>query len=118
MTARIYIRARSTADRLLTKYGRAAAFRRDVATGPSYAPVVTPGDPVPCVLAKTGQDIFHREPLNVQVGDIFGLIKVVPGFAPELTDVLLLDGGTYHFQIIRPLEPADLMILYKFQARR
>lgn len=117
MTAQLYIRGRAMADRMLAKYGKSAALQRYSVTGPSYAPVRTPDAPVACTVLQTDHRVFGREQINVEVNDVFGLIRAVPGFSVDDTDELVMNGHTFRFIILRPLEPGDLLLLYKFQAR-
>ena len=111
-----YARLEATAKRLLASYGKPAAIVREERTGPPHAPVVTQVEH-PVVLVETGYSLTNRNESLVQTGDKLGLISTA-GEAPQLDDVLRLDGADYRFVDLQPLNPGGLVLLYEFTARQ
>ena len=111
----LYVRLEATARRLLSSYGKPAAIVREERTGPPHAPVVTQVEH-PVVLVETGYSLTNRSETLVQAGDKVGIISTA-GEAPQLDDVLRLDGADYRFVDLQPLNPGGLVLLFEFQAR-
>lgn len=111
----LYVRLEATARRLIASYGKPAAIVREERAGPPHAPVVTEVEH-PVTLVETGYSLTNRSETLVQAGDKVGLIST-EGEAPQLDDVLRLDGADYRFVDLQPLNPGGLTLLFEFQAR-
>lgn len=115
----LYTRLYATADRLLSKYGKAAQIETDGApTGPPHNP--QPGAPTvsPCVYVESKNEISERPSTVIQVGDVFGYMAPSAQVPPTLARRLLVGPERLNFVTIEPLDPGGLNLLWMFQARR
>ena len=116
-----YQRHRSTADRLITRYGGTAVLlQRGEQTGPDYAPEYGPDIETPVTYIETGYDITLHPDTAIQAGDVVGVMAVPSDVTPRPTDSLIVDGLEYRFMEMTPVQPSHdaRVILFKFQARR
>lgn len=111
----LYVRLEATARRLLASYGKPAAIVREERSGPPHAPVVTEVE-YPVVLVETGYSLTNRNETLIQTGDKLGIISTA-GEAPQLDDVLRMDGADYRFADLQPLNPGGMVLLYQFVCR-
>lgn len=111
----LYVRLEATAKRLIGSYGKPSAIVREERSGPPHAPVVTQVEHT-VVLVETGYSLTNRSETLIQAGDKVGIISTA-GEAPQLDDVLRLDGADYRFVDLQPLNPGGLTLLLEFQAR-
>jgi hypothetical protein len=117
MVAALYTRLEATAKRLIAKYGKAAVLVRETKTGPAHDPSVVE-TPYSCMVADIGYSITDRDASLVQVGDKVGLMSTAVEVTPEKGDKLQIDGGTYSFVDLKPLNPGGLVLLYEYHARK
>lgn len=117
-----YGRAKSTADRLLEKFGQLGKVRRTGApTGPAYDP--TPGVDVDhdAFMAVLDFDTSEIDGTRVLATDKYVLLAVgnLP-IALALDDKLVEADGTVYRIIppLKPLSPAGTVVMYEVQARR
>jgi hypothetical protein len=117
-----YAAKRDLSDRLITKFGAVASLRRNVASGPSWAPTLTPTDYATLavkveftftqmqggnVLATDERWLVAAGPLNA-----LGLLSVQPN---DL--VVLTDGVERPVLIAKPVAPAGLVVMYDCHIR-
>lgn len=117
MVAALYTRLEATAQRLIAKYGKPAVVVRETRTGPAHDPSVVQ-TPYACMVADIGYSITDRDASLVQVGDKVGLMSTSAEIAPSKEDKLQIDGGTYAFVDLKPLNPGGLTLLYEYHARK
>lgn len=121
MTAYNYGRLKSTADRLIAKYGRTGTLRRPgTPTGPTYDP--TPGTPADYAVTYVVEDYRNGEVDGARIlQSDKRLHMAVASLAvtPKTSDTLVeTDGSVYKIIDVKPLQPGAATLLWEIQARR
>lgn len=118
MTAFDYTRLRSTAERLIARFGQSATLTRVATSGTAYDPTTTETDYTVTVAVMEYTD-RERDGTLIKVGDkkvylsTSGL-SITPGVADKITI-----GGVEHEIInVMPLNPGGTVVMYETQARR
>lgn len=117
MTTFNYARSRSTAERLIAKFGMPGFIRRQTNTGPAYDPVVINTD-YPCTLvvleyedSKIDGTLIRRTDKLIYLSTQ-GL-SITPGEADSI-----IAGEIFAIVNIKPLSPAGINIFWEIQARK
>lgn len=118
MAAFDYARARSTAERLLARFGQSGTIRRLVKSGTSYDPVLTPAD-YACTLVDLDYDERQVDGSLIKRGDRMVYLSTA-GFTirPELSDKVLIGGVEHAIMNVMPLAPSGTTVFFQLQARR
>jgi hypothetical protein len=115
-----FLHSRDTADRLITKFGGAAAVIRDVATGSDWAPVLTP-TPFATFAVRVEFTWKQLQDAAVLTTDQRWLVAAGPLFGA--LDTMLpsdrLSAGGVEMTIVKasPLKPAAVVVMYDCQVR-
>jgi hypothetical protein len=113
-----YGRSKATADRLIGRFGQAAALKRPNSSGPAYAPVE--GTPTSYAVTVVVNDYRNAEidGTRVQSGDKKVMMaKGSLAIEPTTSDTLVIGGKEHAIVEVRPLNPGGTVILYEVQAR-
>lgn len=119
-----YVRLEATAKRLIAANGKAVTIVRPGAdTGPEWDPQPGPDTEHAAIMVETGYSLTYYSPTNrsdtlIQAGDRIGLISTNLDITPVLSDKIKIDGDTYEFVDLQPLNPGGTTLLYQFQARK
>jgi len=109
-----YTRLKSTADRLVARFGKAAALVSFETSGPDFDPTVTEST-ADITLVELSYSLTNRNESLVQSGDKLFLIQA--DAAPALDNKIRLDSVDYAMVDVQPLSPGPLVLLYEVQAR-
>lgn len=119
-----YVRLETTAKRLIAANGKAVTIIRPGAdTGPEWDPQPGVDTNHAAVMVETGYSLTYYSPVNrsdglVQAGDKLGLISTSVDITPALSDSIQIDGETYGFVDIQPLNPGGTTLLFQIIARK
>lgn len=121
MTAFDYTRARATADRLLTRFGRTATLRQTTVSGgdgwdPGSGTETVVDTSIIC--AVTDYAVAEVDGTLIQATDrrVFVSAQGV-SVTPVPADVLIIGSGQLSIVNVRPLSPAGTTVLWEVQAR-
>jgi hypothetical protein len=118
MTGFDYVRARSTAERLLARFGQPGIIRRIETSGPSYDPVLTPTDH-DCTLVDLDYDERNIDGALIKRGDRMVYLSTAGlTIRPELSDKVVIGGVEHAIQNVMPLAPGGTTVFFQLQARR
>lgn len=118
MAAFDYDNARTTAERLIAKFGQKGTLRRITSTGPDYDPVQTSED-FACSLVDLDQSQAHVGDTLIQRGDRMVYLSTEGlSIAPTLADRLLIGGTEHSIVDIQPLSPGGTVVFWQLQVRR
>ncbi|SOC45758.1 hypothetical protein SAMN05892877_117147 [Rhizobium subbaraonis] len=113
-----YARARSTAERLIAKFGQVGAIRRMTASGPSYDPTLTPVD-YPCTLVDLDIDERTIDGTLIMRGDRMVYLSTAGlGIVPELSDKVMIGDVEHAVVSVQPLQPAGTVVMWQIIARK
>lgn len=113
-----YSRARSTAERLIAKFGQAGAIRRVTSSGPAYDPVQTTTDHA-CKLVDLDVDEQTIDGTLIMRDDRLVYLSTAGlSIAPELSDKVVIGGVEHAIMNIKPLSPAGVVVFWELQARK
>ncbi|GGO89034.1 hypothetical protein GCM10011348_45840 [Marinobacterium nitratireducens] len=114
-----YVRLEATAQRLIAANGKAVTLvRAGAPTGPEWDPQPGPDTEHAAIMVETGYSLAYRSETLIQAGDKLGLISTDLDIAPAMSDKIKIDGDTYEFIDLQPLNPGGTTLLYQFQARK
>jgi hypothetical protein len=113
-----YARSRSTAEKLIAKFGMAGVIRRQTNTGPAYDPVVIDTD-YPCTLVVLEYEDARIDGALIRQSDklIYVSTKGLT-ITPTEADRVIAHGDTFAIESIKPLSPAGLTVFWELQARK
>lgn len=115
MSAFDYSRPKATAERLISRFGKAGAIRRMEASGDPWNPALMPVD-YDCTLVVTDYTLRERESTLIGAKDRKVLISTEGvTITPTNADKLRLGGVDYEIVRVMPLEPGDTVILWEMQ---
>lgn len=117
MVAALYTRLEATARRLIDKYGKAAHVVTFVNSGPSHKPAREPTEHA-CMLVDSFYELTVIPDTLIQIGDKSGIISPAVGVVPDTSCKLKIDGQTYTFRAVEPLNPGGLTLLYEYIAHK
>lgn len=119
MVAFDYAKMRTTAERLIARFGRSAELRRAKAHGPAYDPTIGPDDycPVTVVLGEYAVKEIDGTLIKAEDRKVTMSTEGVT-ITPETSDRLLIGSTLYDIVTIKPLEPGGTVLLWKMQVRR
>lgn len=113
-----YNRMRSTAFRLVTKYGVPAQIERDTVT--NYDPIEGTGDKLTSTFdvfaVMTNYQLSERDGNLIKQGDQLALLTT--NEQPLPSDRLNLDGGVWQVVNVDLVKPGGVDVLYKCQVRK
>lgn len=109
----IYARLQGTAQRLIGKYGQAAAIRRTENSGPPYDPVQTTTDHA-CTLVVMEIDLSKIDGTVIQVSDRMAYVST-DGLTiePTTADHVVLAGTAHAIKLVKPLNPAGNIMFWE-----
>lgn len=105
-----------TANLLIGEFGKTAILTTETTTGDPWNPATMPETHDCTIVEVTYGQLSRIAQSLVQTGDRTGLIAVGP-YAPKLSDTITIDGETFVFVHIKPLQPGDTLLLWEFVAR-
>ena len=114
-------RARSTADKLLDKFGKSITLTSivegsyDPATGDMSANTTTNTTPTAIIKDQNGIDFISGV---VQAGDRKVMIAALGAPTPQPADKVTVDREVYHVVAVRHLWSGELPALYELQVRK
>jgi hypothetical protein len=104
--ADLYNRLRTTADKLLTKYGQGTMIYQepDTETGPEYNPVLTPGaeHPVSGIKVSGNRKNTYIDGGYIQASDLMVMLPEF-GTTPTLSGKMKVNGTTYQIIMVDPI---------------
>jgi len=113
-----YARARSTAERLIARFGQSGAIQRIVNSGPSYDPVQTTTD-YACTLVDLDVDERNIDGTLIQRGDRMVYLSTAGlSIVPVLSDKVLIGGVLHAIVSVQPLQPAGTVVMWQIIARK
>ena len=118
-----HTRHQSTATRLITRYGGAAALVR-MEGGVQVNPWDDPPDEAEVAYSvqfiETGYQFDNLDGTLIQSGDVLGIIAVPASITPNLTDTFRLRGHDYTLIDLKPVQPSPGAVVLQFaiHARR
>lgn len=123
VTPDTYTRHRATADRLIARYGGAAALVRIVPGTPDpsqpWIPVTDEEVLTPITYVETGYEVGLHDGTLIHSGDILGVMAVPAGIIPTVAvDRLRVGGADYLLLDVKPVQPGAVVLQFAFQARR
>lgn len=114
-----YARSRSSADRLIERFGQAGAIRRTgAATGDAWNP--TPSAPAdhPCTLVVDDYEAGEIDGSLIRQTDRKVLVSAEGlGIEPTAADRLVIGGSAMEIVNVRPLSPGGVVVLFEIQGR-
>jgi hypothetical protein len=118
MTTFNYARTRSTAERLIERFGQTGALRRTTSDNDPFNPTQTTTDHA-CTFAildyaKSAVDGTLIRQTDQQVY----LSTAGLAIAPETTDRLVVGGTALTIVNVKPLSPAGTVLMWELQVRR
>lgn len=117
MAAFDYSRSQATANRLIERFGKTGAIRRETASGDAHNPTLTTTD-YDAIICAPGYNITNRDASLIQAGDRVGLIAMSGlSITPTMADKIVIEGTAYSFVDLQPLRPAGTTVLFEFHAR-
>ncbi|MBB5573304.1 MULTISPECIES: hypothetical protein [Rhizobium] len=118
MAAFDYAKTRTTAERLIAKFGQQALLRRITNSGADYDPFQTSQD-FACVLVDLDYTQAHISNTLIQRGDrMIYLSTAGLSIAPMLEDRLLIAGVEHAIFDVLPLSPGGITVLWQLQVRQ
>lgn len=119
MTAYDYSRPQATAERLLTRFGRAGIIRRQgVIGGTPYSPVLGPVD-YACTAAVMKFSTNEVDGTRIRADDLKVMVAAAGlAITPGTADKLVLGSDVYSIVNAMPLKPADVVVYHQLQCRR
>ena len=118
MDAFDYGKTRTTAERLIAKFGQRGSLRRVVNSGPDYDPVQTSEDFL-CSLVDLDQSQVHVADTLVQRGDRMVYLSTEGlSITPTLSDKVLIGGVEHALVDLQPLSPGGTVVFWQLQVRR
>ncbi|MBB3381793.1 MULTISPECIES: hypothetical protein [unclassified Rhizobium] len=118
MVAFDYDKVRSTAERLIAKFGQKGSLRRIASAGPDYDPVQTSED-FACSFVDLDQSQVHVADMLIQRGDrMIYLSTEGLSITPTLADKVLIGGIEHAIVDIQPLSPGGTVVFWQLQVRR
>lgn len=121
MTVKDYTLPRSTADRLLTKFGQSVSIRRITTSGPAWEPTQTAVDyaTTAAIVDYTARQIDGE---NILITDRRALVAAGPLITQGVTsvappDTLVVGGVAVPIVRVTPINPAGVTVLYDCQLR-
>ncbi|MEY9719766.1 hypothetical protein ABIA22_002256 [Sinorhizobium fredii] len=113
-----YVRARSTAERLIARFGQAGLLVRFTASGPSYDPTLTP-TPYACTLVDLDVDEELIDGTLILRGDRTVYLSTAGlTIVPALSDKIMIGGAEHVIIDVQPLQPGGTVIFWQLQARK
>lgn len=111
-----YASSQATADRLIAHFGQAGVIRRTTSTGDAWNPTQTSTD-YDCTLVVLDYSTTEKNGTLIQAKDRKVLIAT-DGLTIEPTDAdkLVIGSAVYSIVSVKPLSPAETVILYEVQA--
>jgi len=111
-----YTHARSTAARLIAKFGTPGTIRRQARSGPAYDPIVITTD-YPCTIVVLDYEDRKVDGTLVRRTDkMIYLAAENLAITPTEADTVLA-GEAFSIVSIRPLSPAGVTVFYEIQGR-
>lgn len=118
MAAFDYDKARSTAERLIAKFGQKGSVRRITNSGPDYDPVQTSED-FACSFVDLDRSQAHVTDTLIQRGDrMIYLSTEGLSITPTLADKVLIGGIEHAIVDIQLLSPGGTVVFWQLQVRR
>ncbi|MGV1789181.1 hypothetical protein [Rhizobium sp. A37_96] len=113
-----YDRTRTTAERLIAKFGQKASLRRIASSGPDYDPVQTSED-FACSLVDLDQSQAHIAETLIQRGDRMVYLSTEGlSITPTLADKMLIGSAEHAIVDVQPLSPGGTVVFWQLQVRR
>lgn len=113
-----YAKARSTAERLIARFGQPGIVRRFTNAGTTYDPEMTPTD-YPCTLVDLDIDERSIDGALIKRGDRTVYLSTAGlSIRPELADKVEIVGVEHAILNVMPLAPGGTNIMFQLQARR
>lgn len=113
MAAFDYAEARATAEELIAEFGTSATLRKKTVTGTGANPTVTTTDyPITAV----DLDIQQRDRSGSLVGEAVRTLYISTAglsVAPEKRDTVQVKGVWCEIAEVRPLAPADVVVMWE-----
>lgn len=111
-----YSRLRSTADRLIERFGQPATLHkpggRDETT---YPIVILPGTSSPCTVVVSSYSALERAASLIEEGDVKLMIRA--DVTPTTADRIEIATATYALQSVRQINPGGTVLYYEAQGR-
>lgn len=112
-----YAKSRTTAERLIKRFGQSATLTQTASSGPSYDPVQTTTDHE-CTLAVLSYNDSDIDGTLVQQGDkVVYLSAEGLSVVPTKDDRLKIGGEVHEIIYLMPLSPAGTVVFWKVQVR-
>jgi len=110
-----YVRTRTTASRLIARFGTTGAIRRSVASGDEWNPTLTETD-YACTLCVTDYTMFERGNSLIGATDRKVMISTAGlDIEPTNADQVVIAGQPYEIKRIDPLKPAGVVVMWQAQ---
>jgi hypothetical protein len=112
-----YARARSTAQRLIARFGQAVTLRRTVDSGTAWDPVQVIQDYAITVAVLTyRKDLVDGSRIRATDKQVFASTEGVT-VTPTVGDELIIAGLSHSIEAIAPLSPAGTVVFWELQCR-
>jgi hypothetical protein len=113
-----YARTRSTAERLIERFGQTGALRRTTSDNDPFNPSQTTTDH-DCAFAVLDYSKSVVDGTVIQQNDQMVYLSTKGlTIAPETTDRLVVGGTALTIVSVKPLSPAGMTIFYELQVRK
>jgi hypothetical protein len=115
-----YARARSTAERLIARFGQSGTIRRYTPVGgESYDPEAFIPDDFACTLVDLDYDERQIDGTLIMRGDRMVYMSTAGlTIRPELSDKIVIAGTEHAIKNIMPLSPGGVDVMFQLQARK
>lgn len=119
MTAFDYTKPQATASRLLERFGKAGAIRRNqIIGGTPFSPVTGPVDHA-CTLAVMRFSSNEIDGTRIRADDLKVYVSTSGlTIEPTTADKIVIDGQAYSIVNATPLKPAGVVVFHQLQCRR
>lgn len=114
-----YSRTKAAADRLLTRFGQAAALKRPNSSGPAYAPVE--GTPTSYAVTVVVDTYRNSEVDGTRVLATDKKVTMAKGsltIEPATSDTLVIGGKEHAIVRVEPLNPGGTLVMWTLQVRQ
>ncbi len=114
-----YARSRSTAERLIAKFGQSATLRRTTpGNGPSYNPGTVTTD-YACTVKVGSYALSLQDGTLIKADDKKVMLSTAGlSVVPTTSDQLIINGDLHTIVTVMPTDGAGSAVMYTCQARR